>query len=139
LIHIEVQGRYDKRFTERMFIYFYRIRDKYHRDIVVRAILTDSNKKFVPTEYKEEFLGTSVCYQFNLLKVINQDEKTLQASNNPFSIVMLTVLLALKKKRVDEIKLVNLKMDIVKHLYKKRDSEEKNSSGNELFEVLFAF
>jgi predicted transposase YdaD len=125
LIHIEVQGRYDKRFAERMFIYFYRIRDKYHRDIVAWAILTDTNKKFVPTEYKESFLGTSVSYEFNMLKAINQNEKTLQESNNPFSIVMLTVLLALKKKRVDEIKLVDLKMDIVKHLYRKEIPKKK--------------
>ena len=105
-----------------MFIYFYRIRDKYHREIVAWAILTDSNKKFVPTEYKESFLGTSISYQFNMLKTINQNEETLRQSDNPFSIVMLTVLLALKKKKVPELKLVDLKMDIVKELYKKENS-----------------
>ena len=125
LIHIEVQGRYDKKFAERMFIYFYRIRDKYHREIVAWAILTDSNKKFVPTEYKESFLGTSISYQFNMLKTINQNEETLRQSDNPFSIVMLTVLLALKKKKVPEIKLVDLKMDIVKELYKKEIPKKK--------------
>ena len=125
LIHIEVQGRYDKKFAERMFIYFYRIRDKYHREITAWAILTDSNKKFVPTEYKESFLGTSISYQFNMLKAINQDQTTLRQSNNPFSIVMLTVLLALKKKKVPEIKLVDLKMDIVKELYKKEIPKKK--------------
>ena len=125
LIHIEVQGRYDKKFAERMFIYFYRIRDKYHREITAWAILTDSNKKFVPTEYKESFLGTSISYQFNMLKTINQNEETLRQSDNPFSIVMLTVLLALKKKKVPEIKLVDLKMDIVKELYKKEIPKKK--------------
>jgi predicted transposase/invertase (TIGR01784 family) len=125
LIHIEVQGKQQKLFTERMFIYFYRIRDRYQRKITAWAILTDKNKKFTPTEFRESFLGTSNTYQFNLYKVINQDEKALMAMDNPFSIVVLTVLLALKKSNKQEVELIDLKMDLVRHLITKSISKQK--------------
>ncbi len=125
LIHIEVQGKQQNVFTERMFIYFYRIRDRYQRKITAWAILTDKNKKFMPTEFKETFLGTSTTYQFNVYKVINQDEKALMAMDNPFAIVVLTVLLALKKSNKQEVELIDLKMDLVRHLIAKSISKQK--------------
>ncbi len=39
LIHIEVQGYADPNFAKRMFIYFYRILDKYQKPITALAIL----------------------------------------------------------------------------------------------------
>jgi predicted transposase YdaD len=125
LIHVEVQGNGDKTFAKRMFIYRYRIQDKYDRPIVAWAILTDKNKKFHPTEYRESLLGTEVIYRFNSYKVINQDEKSLNESQNPFAIVLLTVLLALKKDKVKEVELIDLKLDLVKKLYQKAIPKKK--------------
>jgi len=48
LIHIEVQGYEDENFAERMFTYFYRIRDRYQKDVTALAILTDSNPNYQP-------------------------------------------------------------------------------------------
>jgi predicted transposase YdaD len=125
LIHVEVQGNGDKTFAKRMFIYRYRIQDRYDRPIVAWAILTDKNKKFHPTEYKEAFLGTEVIYRFNAYKVINQSEKALKASQNPFAIVLLTVLLALKKDKINEVELIDLKLELVKNLLKKEIPKKK--------------
>ncbi|MDQ7033010.1 MAG: Rpn family recombination-promoting nuclease/putative transposase [Desulfonauticus sp.] len=41
LIHVEVQGYYEKEFAKRMFVYNYRIFDRYDRDVVSLAILAD--------------------------------------------------------------------------------------------------
>lgn len=125
LIHIEVQGASDKTFPERMYIYAYRIRDRYKRKVTAWAILTDKNKKFVPSEFKESFLGTTTTYQFNMCKVIALDEATLRLNHNPFAIVLLTVLLALKKDKVEEVKLIDLKMDIVKNLLQRQIPKKK--------------
>jgi predicted transposase YdaD len=125
LIHVEVQGNGDKTFAKRMYIYRYRIQDRYDRPVVAWAILTDKNKKFHPTEYKEAFLGTEVIYRFNAYKVINQSEKALKASQNPFAIVLLTVLLALKKDKINEVELIDLKLELVKNLLKKEISKKK--------------
>jgi predicted transposase YdaD len=125
LIHVEVQGNGDKTFAKRMYIYRYRIQDRYDRPVVAWAILTDKNKKFHPTEYKEAFLGTEVIYRFNAYKVINQSEKALKASQNPFAIVLLTVLLALKKDKINEVELIDLKLELVKNLLKKEIPKKK--------------
>lgn len=42
LIHIEIQGYYDKDFDQRMFNTYYRILDKYQKPISALAIFTDS-------------------------------------------------------------------------------------------------
>ena len=48
LIHIEVQGYEDISFTERMFIYFTCIRERYKQNLLALAILTDDSKHFHP-------------------------------------------------------------------------------------------
>jgi hypothetical protein len=120
-----VQGQPQKTFPERMYIYNYRIRDRYNRRVVAWAILTDKNKRFVPNQYKESYLGTSITYQYNIYKVISQNEQLLRESNNPFAIVILTVLLALKKEKLGELELIDLKLDLVKHLLQKEIPKKK--------------
>src|SRR5580658_2660485 len=44
LVHIEVQGYEDDDFQERMYTYFYRIKDKYKKPVTAIAILTDPNR-----------------------------------------------------------------------------------------------
>src|SRR5438045_1115866 len=43
LIHLEIQGRPEEAFPERMFTYGYRIYDKYKQPVVSCAILTDDH------------------------------------------------------------------------------------------------
>lgn len=56
--------------------------------------------------------GTSLVYRFNIYKILEQDQPTLEASENPFAMVVLTVLVALQKKRVDEANLLDLKLTL---------------------------
>ena len=124
LIHIEVQGSTDTEFSHRMFQYFYRIYDKYRRSITAFAILTDRNKQFRPQIYEQSYLGTSFRYEFNLYKILEQDEAILLESDNPFAIVVLTVLAALKKGKLSEKELFNEKMSLAKRLLSKQFSKE---------------
>lgn len=98
LIHIEIQGYQDKNFARRMFTYFYRILDKYDKPITAIAIFTDNNRNSVRKHTSTTAWGPNT-FQFNTYKVLEQDEQTLIKDDNPFSIVILTVLLALKKNR----------------------------------------
>ncbi len=125
LFHVEAQGKTEKNFSERMYIYNYRIRDKFNCKIAAWAILVDKNKKFLPTCFKESYLGTTITYEFNMLKIINQDEEALRKMDNPFAIVVLTVLLALKKTKKNELELIDLKMDLVKELMKRNIEKKK--------------
>ena len=125
LIHIEVQGNTDKNFSHRMFQYFYRIYDRYQRPITAFAILTDKNKSFKPNKFETAYLGTSLRYEFNLYKILEQNEKTLAASDNPFAMIVLTALVALKKDKLSEEELLSQKIALLKRLSVKGFSREK--------------
>jgi hypothetical protein len=125
LIHLEVQGYNDKHFARRMFTYFYRILDKYNKPVTAIAIFTGTDKKFHPDAYEYDYLGTRNTFQFNTCVIIDQDEKVLAADNNPFATVLLTVLLALKNKKLDDDNLYQLKYTLAKNLLQKQFSKEK--------------
>lgn len=116
LVHVEIQGYDDKDFAKRMFSYFYRILDKYGKLVTAIAIFTDTNKKFKPDLYEYEYLGTTATFHFNTYKVIEQDEAILAKSSNPFAMIVLTVLSALKSKNQTDEYLLGLKLRIARNL-----------------------
>ena len=128
LVHVEVQGSNDKFFEKRMFTYYYRILDKYDREITSVAIFTDKRKNFRPSVYKKDFLGASIIYKFNVYKVLDAKVEDLEKSNNPFASVIEVVLTALKKGKISENSLYDLKMKLLRKLYAKNFSREKISA-----------
>jgi len=125
LCHVEIQGYDDRDFAKRMFTYFYRILDKYGKPVTAIAIFTDANKNFHPQVYEYEYLGTKNTFQFNTYKILDQDEKQLAEDDNPFAVVILTVLLALKKKKLNDESLYNLKYTLAKNLFQKKIPKKK--------------
>lgn len=125
LIHIEVQGKPDKKFGQRMFTYYYRIFDKYQKPIVAFAILTDNNQQFQVNSFHQELFGTKLHYEFNKYKILDQSDEVLLKSNNPFAMVVLVAKLALQKKRVADEELLNLKIELAKRLFAKQFSKDK--------------
>ena len=125
LVHIEVQGYKDKYFAERMFTYYYRILDKYHKPITAFAILTDGNKNVHPRKYEQTFLGTHVLYEFNSYKVLDQPDEDLINSDNPFALVILTVKAAIKSNNMNDDDLLLLKLDLAKRLLTKKIPKKK--------------
>ncbi|MCB0606579.1 MAG: Rpn family recombination-promoting nuclease/putative transposase [Lewinella sp.] len=125
LVHVEVQGQQDKDFEERMFTYFYRIFDKHRKPIAAIAIFSDSSPNYHPKSFEWGILGTELRYSFTTFKVLDQKEEELKASPNPFSIIILTVLLALKKGKIQEGELFELKLDLAKQLLSKSISKPK--------------
>lgn len=71
LIHIEIQGQQKKDFARRMFTYYYRIFDKYQKDVLSLALLTDTNKNYRPDNYAVEYLGLSLVFKFPLVKIVD--------------------------------------------------------------------
>jgi predicted transposase YdaD len=120
LLHIEVQGYKDPAFEERMYIYHYRIFDRYRKHIAAMVILSDEFKTYHPTQYYSEFLGTESIFRFKTYKILDQDEAALNKSKNPFAFVILAALLALKKRKTknneDENDLLQLKIELARKL-----------------------
>jgi hypothetical protein len=131
LVHIEVQGSTDNFFAQRMFQYYYRIFDKYQKPITAFAILSDSNKKFNPNHFYQTYLGTSVKYEFNVYKIIDQNENLLSESENPFSVVILTAFIALKKGKLTEEMMLKEKINLVKRLLNKKIDKKNGDCYNE--------
>jgi predicted transposase/invertase (TIGR01784 family) len=125
LVHIEIQGYHDKDFGKRLFRYWYRILDKYDKPVTTIAIFTNADKNFNPDAYEYECLGTTNTFRFNTYKIIEQDEAALEHSSNPFAMVVLTVLLALKSKRMTDGDLFNLKFSLAKQLLQHKFSKKK--------------
>jgi predicted transposase YdaD len=125
LIHIEVQGYQDKNFPERMFCYFYRLKDRFGIEITALAIFTDKNPKYKPKKYYKNLLGTKISYEFNIYKVLSQKESELEKSINPFALIVLATLNALKKGKLDDIGIAEVKRNLTKLLYERKYPEEK--------------
>lgn len=91
LIHIEVQSQRETDFAQRMFVYYYRIRDRFGARCASFAILADDNASWRPNEYRDELLGTQVSMRFSYAKLLDweADEANLEKNHNPFSMVVL--------------------------------------------------
>jgi len=100
LIHIEVQGYQEENFSERIYIYNYRIFDRYRKEVISLALLTDTNQNYRPTTFRISRWGFKLSFQFPLIKLIDYQEKgeELEQNPNPFSIVVMSFLKTIETK-----------------------------------------
>ena len=89
LLHIEIQGQQDDDFEKRMYIYHYRIFDRYNRQVVSLAILTDAHPNWRPEQYGYDRWGCRLSLDFPTIKLLDYDQDELLATDNPFGIVVL--------------------------------------------------
>ena len=116
LVHVEVQGYEDKAFGDRMFQYFYRIRDRYNQSVMAFAVLTDANKNYRPEQYHYRFFATEVTYKYHFLKLIDYEPSDFQANNNLFAIALETAWYGLKKNTLGDDQLYRLKFDLCRRI-----------------------
>jgi hypothetical protein len=74
-IHIEVQMHYDPNLPRRLFIYHYRIFDKYGVSPLTLVILGDPSRKWRPTSYHYQSLGCGITFRFLICKTIDFEGK----------------------------------------------------------------
>lgn len=126
LIHIEVQGYKDISFERRMFIYNYRIMDFYNQEEVISlSILTDNSIKYRPKEYLYQRGEFTRYMKFPTVKLLdyNKDWQALETNPNPFAIVVMAQLKALKTKK-DDTKLI-WKIKLMRMLYERGYNREQ--------------
>ena len=128
LIHIEVQGYKDRNFPKRVFQYYYRITDAYKKPVSTLVIFTDSDRSYKPSEYHSRQFGTELRFTFPVYKVAEQDAGELQKSDNPFSLVVLTVLKAITRRKSDPAVLKDIRISLVRNLLSHQISKKKIKS-----------
>jgi hypothetical protein len=124
LVHIEIQGQADPGFAERMYVYHYRLFDRYRRDVVSLAVLTDAQGGFRPSGFERERWGCSLRFRFPMVKLLDWRDRAaaLEADRNPFALVALAQLQAVAhrgpaRKRV--------KLRLIRFLYARDYTREQ--------------
>lgn len=104
LVHIEVQSQPDTDFARRMYVYNYRLFDRYNRRVASFAILGDDRASWRPRRFGYELWGTKAGMEFATAKLLDYaaDEPVLEASPNLFAVVVLAHLKTLEYARDDE-------------------------------------
>ena len=126
LVHIEVQGYPHEHFERRMYVYNYRIFDRYSRDVVSLAVLTDENDRFRPEAYRFGFGDFRLEMAFPVVKLLDYRERweELEKSDNPFSVVVMAHLKAQETRRKTQ-KRFEWKLRLTRMLYERGYGKEE--------------
>jgi hypothetical protein len=96
LIHVEVQSQAEAEFAERMYVYNYRLYDRFRRRVVSLAVLGDERVNWRPDRFGYALWGCEVGLRFPIVKLLDYRERwaELEASRNPFAVVVMAHLKA---------------------------------------------
>jgi len=117
-LHVEVQGAGVEKFAERIFIYYSRIFDRYRLPVMTLAILTDNDASWRPNVYEFSIFGFEHSLKFPIVKLLDYRNQRdfLEQSENPFALVVLAHLEALRTKK-DYVAGLQAKIALTRHLY----------------------
>jgi hypothetical protein len=120
LVHVEVQMQPEGDFAERMFVYNYRIRDRFGVRCATFAVLTDDDAHWRPAHYEDRLLGTVLRMDFATAKLLDleQDWAALEKSANPFAVVVMAHAKHRATRRDPQARLA-WKLDLTKSLYRR--------------------
>lgn len=124
-VHVEVQGFYDIEFEKRMYVYNYRLFDRYERPICSLVVLADEREKWRPEQFRYEMWGCEASLKFPVVKLLDYQhrEDELEGNSNPFAIVVLSFLKTRATRKNSEDRL-QWKLRIFKMLYERGYSKE---------------
>jgi hypothetical protein len=71
LIHIEVQSQEEAEFPRRMFVYQYRLFDRYNRMALSLAVLGDERPDWRPDRFAQEVYGCGLVFYFPIVKLLD--------------------------------------------------------------------
>jgi Domain of unknown function (DUF4351)/Putative transposase, YhgA-like len=125
LVHIEVQSQEEDDFAMRMFIYNYRIFDKYKKTVTSLAVLGDPKENWRPSSFGYSLFGCSLNFEFPIVKLVDYTQRLSELENldNPFATVVLAHLAALNTTEDRSERKVQ-KLALVRRLYSKGFDEQ---------------
>ncbi len=94
-VHLEVQGSAQAEFAERMFVYNYRLYDRYRQPVASLAVLADTTANWRPNHFGFAVLGCEHELRFPAVKLLDYaaQQDQLYSNPNPFALVTLAHLL----------------------------------------------
>jgi hypothetical protein len=120
LIHLEVQGQYEANFAQRMFVYNYRIFDRFRRPVISLAILGDERPSWRPQSYSYGQGGAKMTLEFLIVKLLDFEEQwsQLETSSNLFAPIIMAHLKS-KATKQDPAARAQWKWTVVRGLYRR--------------------
>ena len=124
LIHVEIQAQKDYDFSERMFVYNYRIYDRFKVPVTSIAVLADDSPSWAPAPFQYGMWGSVMGLNFLKTKLLDYKTKWdyLENAENPFAIVVMAHLKALETQKNHSLR-KQWKTELTKLLYDKGYSE----------------
>ena len=101
LIHVEVQGRAGRGFARRVFVYNYRIGERYPGEEVVSLAVITETKRPVENRYDVSNWGCSLAFSFPVVQIANYAARwaELETDRNPFAVAVMAQLKSLETRR----------------------------------------
>ena len=120
-IHIEVQGGQPANFAKRMFVYHYRIFDKYDKPVASFAILADRHRHWRPNSWGFAFAGSKLQLEFSIVKLIDYEPKIeeLLRMDNAFGLITAAHLLTQQTRKKSEER-YHAKLRLIRLLYERQ-------------------
>ena len=102
-VHVEVQTQFDADLPERVFVYHYRLFDRYQAPVASLVVLADTRPNWRPEMYGHALFGCEVTMRFPVVKLADYGESLdeLLANPNPFAVVTAAHLLTQRTKGDD--------------------------------------
>jgi hypothetical protein len=91
LVHVEIQSQEEPGFPKRMYVYNYRIHDRYDRPVASFAVLGDERLDWRPSEFRAVLWGCETTFRFPIVKLLDyaKDWAALENNPNPFATVVM--------------------------------------------------
>ena len=120
LVHTEIQGTREADFAKRIYVYNYRLFDRYDRPVVSLAVLGDASPTWRPTRYEQSLWGCRVGIEFPVVKLRDYATRweALEASDNLLATVVMAHLQARATRRDPEGRLQG-KLRLIRRLYER--------------------
>ena len=108
-----------------MFVYYYRMTDKFHQPVVSLAVLGDENPDWNPQHFEQSLFGCGVRFEFPTVKLLQFENRIeeLEQSENPFATVILAHLMTLKTAG-NPVDRSQWKLRLLKPLYRRGMSRD---------------
>jgi len=125
-IHVEVQGTKQAEFAERMFVYNYRLFDRYKRPVASLAVLADEHKQWKPTSYGFTVLGCRHTLEFPVAKLTDYAERVeeLLALDNAFGLITAAHILTQQTRKQHQER-YEAKLRLVRLLYQRQWDKQR--------------
>ena len=125
-IHIEVQGTRQAEFAKRMFVYNYRIYDRYDKPVASMAVLADEHANWRPDYFSYGVLGSETSIRFPIAKLTDYHDKVneLLAADNSFAIVTATHIMTQRTRKNDQER-YQAKRLLVRLLYQRKWDKQR--------------